>query len=336
MTPQLLSTWKPEIDAYIQDEAGKEPKSLYKQMFDVKNTNRLQITDVDYAGFSPMMPVADLGDAVEDNAVEGYKNLYQPQAFRKSVTFSSDLLETDLTGEVEKMARSLPKSVEYSRDLTIFSSWRRAFDTLLTYGDGKPLASIAHPTKAGYTNANTYADGVQRALTYDNVLALQDVLIATTSNAGNIMNLGTMGKNKVIWCSPYLREKAFQIAGIGVSGEKPGTTDRETNYFVKGDKFDVLVNPWISYEAARQAGEVGAVTKSSASNYWDTMWGILDLDVYKQFAKVYVRTGYAMYADETTKSNQAYVKYAYDKYAFGFSAPYGFTVSKGDSTTVSA
>lgn len=336
MTTQLHQTWKPEIDAYIQDELDQMPDSLYKQVFTVRTSDRLQLQEVDYGAFTPMVTVGELGDAVEDNAIEGYKNLYQGLNYRKSATFSSDLLETDQTGEVERIARSFANVVEYSRNLWVFSSWRRGWDGLITYGDSKPLFSIAHPLKTGgYTNANTFADGVQRPLSYDNVLLAQDAMIANVSQSGNILQNGAIGRNKVLWCSPYLREKAFQLAGVhDLPSEKPTTTDRAKNYFVSGDKFDVLVVPWVSYEAARQAGETGTVTKSSNSNYWDSMWGLMDTDLFKRFAKVWFRTGYPMFADEITKANQAFVKYAYDKYAYGYTSPLGIFGSKGDSSTV--
>ena len=336
-TVQNWQTWKPEIDAYVQDELDQLPESLYTKLFTVRNVDRLQMQEVDYGNFGPMVEVGELGDAVDDNAIEGYKFAYQRRSYRKSTKFSSDLMETDQTGTVEKIARQFANVVEYSRNLWIFGMFRNAWNSLYTYGDGKPLASTLHPIKSGIgTQANTFADGVQRPLTYDNALLLQDVMIANVSNAGNIMQVGAVGRNKILWCSPYLREQAFQIAGVGASTEKPTTADRAANYFIKGDKFDVLSIPWITYEIARQAGETGSISKTSSSNYWDKMWGIIDVDVFKNFFRLFVASGYAKYDEEITKANQALVKYAYDKYVWGCTAWYGLAMSKGDNSTYSS
>jgi hypothetical protein len=330
---QNFQTWKPEIDAYIQDELDQMPKSYYSEVFTVKSTNRLMLSEVDYGTFAPMLEVGEFGDAVEDEAIEGYKYAYQRRSYRKYAKFSSDLLETDQTSEVERIARSFAQSIEISRNLWIFGMFRNAWNGLFTYGDGKTLISTAHPMKNGLgTQYNTFTDGVQKALTYDNALALQDVMISTVSNAGNLMSVGAMGRNKVLFGSPYLREKMFQIAGVDSSGWKTDSADRNANYFVKGDKFDVLVLPWISYEAARRAGEV-TFAKTAAANFYDSMWGIMDVELVKKFFKVYTAQGYAKFDEDTDKSNQAFIKYAYDKYAFGATGFFGLAMSKGDGTT---
>lgn len=332
---QNWQTWKPEIDAYIQDELDQSPKSDYEQIYTVKSTDRLMLQEVDYGTFSPMMEVGEFGEAIEDEAIEGYKYAYQRRSYRKYARFSSDLLETDQTSEVERISRSFARTIQESRNLWIFGMFRNAWNSLYTYGDGKPWVSTGHPIKNGLgTQTNTFTDGVQRTLTYANALSLQDVMISTVSNAGNLMSVGNMGRNKVLWGGPYLREKMFQIAGVDSSGWKPDTADRNANYFVKGDKFDVLVLPWVCYEAARRAGEV-TFAKSSASNYYDSMWGIMDVDLVKRFNKVYTASGYAKFDEEIDKTNQAFLKYAYDKYAFGSTGFFGFAASKGDSTTYS-
>jgi len=333
MTTQNWQTWKPEIDAYIQDETDQMPDSLYSKVFTVKGVDRLQISELDYGTFSPMLEVPELGDAIADNAVEGFRYNYQRRSYRKSATFSSDLMETDQSGQVESMARSFANVIEYSRNLYAFGMFRNSFNASYLFGDGLTLASTKHIIKNGLgTQANTFADGIQKPLTYDNALKLQDVMLGNVSQAGNLMSVGAVGRNKVIWCTPFNREQAFQIAGANASKENPTTANRSANYFVQGDKFDVLVIPWVQYEIARQAGET-AVAKTSASNFYDSMWGIMDMELVKRFFKMFYASGYAKYDEEITKANQALVKYAYDKYAFGATAWYGFTASKGDNST---
>lgn len=327
--------WKPEIEAYIKDEQDNMPKSVYRDIFSVETTNRLTTPDKGWSGYNPMEEVGEMGDAVSDEAIDGYKFTYSRRSYRKSATFSSDLMETDQTGEVIKKAKSFANVTEYSRNLHAFSVIRRMTDATKTYGDSAPLVGAHVRKDGGGTQYNTFTDLVQRPLTYDNVLALQDVLISNVSNSGNLMTAGDIGRNKVLFGSPYLRETLFQIAGVEGPDMKPGTDENDANYIRKGDKFDVLILPWITYEAAKQAGETGSITKSSNSNYWDKMWGIMDVNLVKSFFRLLIAEGYEKYDEEITKSNQALTKYVYDKYDFGVSNWMGFAGSLGNGTELS-
>lgn len=326
--------WKKEIDSWQQLEGKAEP--VYKKIAGVETTNRLQVIINDYSGFQLMENVGELGEAQDDSPIQGYQNLFPRQVFRKSATFSSDLFETDMHGEIGRIASLFYNIVEYSREVVFSGLFRNAWSGT-TYGDGKYAVSTAHPVKgAGYTNANTFADGVQREMTYENLGGLQNVMLSLIDHAGKYMPMGAINVNKILMVPPLLREPAFQYAGVNTSGERPDTADRATNYFRRGDKFDVLVNPYLSYEVARENGEVGTIAKTSSSNYWDTSYFILDEAMTKELCKMYVAQGYPKYDEEVIKSNQALIKYANDKYAPGFISSLCFAASKGDKSTFSS
>ena len=328
--------WRPEVKAYIQDEKEKQTFEAHKEFFSVEKSDRLQIPELTYAGLPPMQEVGELGDAIEDSSREGYEYTYNRKVFRQSQVFSGLLWKTDQQDKVETMARDLVRSQKYSRELHTLSMIRRAYDSSLVYGDGVTLVSLSHPRKdGGSAQGNTFADGVQLPLTYDNVLRLQDVQISAVSNSGNIMTAGAPGRNKVLFGSTYLREKLFQIAGVEGADKEPDTDENNVNYIRRGDKFDVLVTDFLGYEAAKQAGETGTITKTSSSNYWDTMWGILDTGLAKRYFKLYEGTSYPKFDDEVVKANESLIYYAYDHYAFGNTAWYPVVVSKGDNSTFS-
>lgn len=332
----LYQTWKPEIDAYIQDEESQTPTPSYKKIFAETTTDRLQINDVTWSGFGPMVEVSELGDAVEDENKEGYKTSFSRRYFRKKAVFSKPLLDTDQTGQVEQMTRDLVRARSYSRELFVWSVFRRAFDTTLTLGDGKPLVSTLHPRKdGGAVQINTFADGVQRPLSYDNALDLQDQLLALVSNSGNMLGVGAVNKNKVIVVPPTLREEAFQIAGVEGPDKEPDTAENNMNYFRKGDKFDVMVCDWIKYEAAYQAGET-SVAKTSTSNYWDSVWFIVDSTIASRYMKVFVGEGYPSFDDKVNEENESIIKYAYDAFTFGAITFYPVVGSKGDNSAYSS
>lgn len=332
---QNISNWKPEIDTFVQDEKDNLPKSTYSSLFTERTTNRLQLSDINYSNVTPFMEVGELEDGEEDSLVEGYRFNYNRKHFRKIVTFSNALYQNDQLDTAEEMARAPIAMRQQSRDLHAFSMFRRAWDSNRTFGDGVTLISTAHPKKAsGGTQANTYADGVQLALSYDNALTLQDQLLSVTSNNGNLLSIGDTSNNKLLVVPTALRETAFQIAGVNADDRQPDTADNNANYFRKGDKFDVLVTKYLSYEAARQMGET-AVAKSSASNYFDSMWFIVDTALAKKYFKFYEQEGYPYEADKFVEENESMKYYFYDSYAYGNSGFFPIVGSKGDGTTFS-
>lgn len=331
-----FEVWKPEIYAWIQDEQDERKFGLYESIFTLKSTNRLQIPEVTYAGLPLMVEVGELGDAVDAESIEGYKTTYNVGVYRQKQVFSRLVMNTDQEDTIEQLSRDIVRSQKRSRENKIWSMIRKAFDAQTTYGDGVSLVSLSHPRKDGGTaQANTFADGVQKTVSYDAVKELQDQLIAITANNGNLMVSGAQGRNKVLIGSEYLREELFNIAGVEGPDYKPGTADNDMNYFRKGDKFDVLIVPDMNYEAAKLAGETGSVSKTSSSNYWDKMWGIVDVDLAKRYFKVYEQEGYPRFQDEERYANESMNFFGYDQFAFGATAYYPIVMSKGDNSTFS-
>ena len=74
---------------------------------------------------------------------------------------------------------------------------------------------------------------------------------------------GSMEKNKVLFGSEFIREEMYQIAGVDGPHYRPGTDENDANYFIMGDRFDVMVIPWLNFEIAKQAGETAGITKTS-------------------------------------------------------------------------
>lgn len=328
--------WKPEIDNIIDDELALLGDAGLDKLFTVKGTDRLQINEVGISGYQPMQMVGELDDAPEDQPIETYGFSYQRQTYRKMTVFSSDILQTDQIGIVEQKAKQIARTAKYTRGLNAYGVFRKAFNASVVYGDTKPYISTLHPRKDGAgTQTNTFADGVQRELGYDNVKLLEDQLYAQVSNVGNILQIGNATRNKLLVVPYALREKAFQIAGIEGPDEKPGTADNDKNYFRKGARFDVYIPQFLGFESAKQAGEIGTATKT-ANNYWDTMWFIMDSDAVKMYLKFFYANGYEKYYDKVREENEAFIKIVHDKYAYGLSGWFGAVGSKGDNSTYSS
>jgi len=329
---QWWETWKPEIDSFIQEEMDQPVKMVVDEIFNVKSTNRLQVSEITTSGYSPAHLVGEDGDAVENQIMQNYRTNYIRGNFRDFAVFTKVLLDTDQNGDIEQKARDLPRMQSYSRELYIMGLIRNCFVNSGNFagGDGKALVSGGHPLKNGSgTFANTYTDGVQRPLTYDNFNLLRNVMRSFVSNNGNILNMADPQTEIALVVGPYLEEQAFQIMEVET---RPDTANRAGNFVAQGLKGKVIVSNMLSWEAASQAGDYTG-TKASAGNFYDTQWGIVDLKASKRYAKVFSQEGYPYYKDSIRDENESVRKYAYDAYAFGSTAPFWLAFSKGDSST---
>lgn len=339
MTTGDFQNWSKEIESYILDEENNTRPSQFADIATVIPTDDLYMIDKNAAGLGAMQEVSDLGNAVDDSAIEGYQTRYELKNFRKKVVMSRNLMKGDKVGLVEQMAREVVRVPLYSRELNVMSVLRNAWDATKLGGDGKPLISTTHPRKDGGTaQANTYTDGVQRPITYDNVLRLQDVGYSMVSHTGNVLNAFTSGKKKLLFGAPSLREKLYQIAGPRTSDVmrlKPGTDENDINYIEQRENFDVLVLDALQFEYAKQAGETGSATKTSG-NYWDSIWGLIDVEQAKKVFKVFVANGYPYNHTETNWDNESITKYIFDAYMYGFSHYNWIVASKGDGSTYSS
>ncbi len=337
MTVDTLETFDPQISEWIQEEIDSTPKSVFEDLVDVEKTNRLRESVVTYMGLVPMHEVAEMQESVPNQYLEGWRTDFIRRNWRDEVTWSKILLDTDLSKNVTKnRVKEYTRNVISSRNLYFFGLLRNAFvnSGLYAYAWGKPLASIAIPRKDGNgTYASTFYDGVQRPLGYTAVDLARQVIADQVSDVGNLLSQAGSMDNMCIVCSKDNAEVAFQIAGTNVTGERPDTADRATNYFRKGANYDVLVTEYVGYNAAKLAGET-TVTKTSASNYYDSFWALLDMKSVKKYWKFYEQEGYYYFDTEINKKNEAVVEYSYDAYAFGITSPIGGCYSRGDQTTV--
>lgn len=325
VTTNKIDSYRPEIMMFIEEERNNEAKRVYKQLYDIKPTTRLSMEEVQLSSFGIMQEVGELGTAIADEPLRGYSYTYTKARYAKKATYSSVVLNTDQHDVIEQTSRDLGNTVEMSRELKGMGVFRKAFNAGTTYGDGLRLVATNHPRKdGGVAQANTFRNGVQAALEYSNLIDLESVQMSAVSNSGRLLDAMSEERNKILLVPYTLREEAFQLAGVNGADFRPaGTGDtfarNDSNYLRRGTKYDVLVSKFIAYEGADLAGETGSISKTSASNYWDTQYFIIDPVLAKRYLRFYTQEGYPRYYDEFVASNEAYDYFAYDFYAFGTS-----------------
>jgi len=333
-TTSTLETWNPQIVEWIQEEVENTPKSVINEITEIETTNRLRVSNVTLAGLVPMHEVSEMGEAVQNQFLESWRTDFIRRNWRDVVTFSKPLMDTDLTKALKNKVQDYTRNVIQSRELNFFGLFRNAWlnQGNYAYAWGKALASTLIPRKDGVgTYASTYYDGIQRALSYSAVDLGRTVLASQVSDTGNILDVGGLDRDILLVVGPANAEVAYQIAGVDAPKERPDTANRAGNFFVRGAKYSVLVTKYFTWEAAKLANDT-TVTKTSVSNFYDSMWCLLDLKMMGQHCHFYEQDGYYYFDTEINKRNEAINDYSYDAYAYGFDSPLGVFISKADGS----
>jgi hypothetical protein len=313
----------PGIEMWMDEEA-KLHKPMFTQIFSLENTSRLYEDDSSKAGIDYPEVVGEAAASPEDEFLVGYSWRYEQKVYKRKISISKLMQQTDLYGKMKADSKELSTKAAQNRDIRAFGIFRNAFNSAVTYGDGKQLISVAHPRKdGGAAQRNTFLDGVQRVLTYDNLKLLEDVLMEVVSNKGIPIHVG-LDSNLLLMVAPYNRETALQIAQADGT---PGTADNSVNYW-KGRNMDVLVCPYISWRFAYKMGD----TTSTDREAWDKRYFLLDPSYSKKFLKFKQIQDFSVNAWEDDDTDVWYAKVR-DVFAVGISGWFGIAGSAGDGTT---
>jgi len=313
----------PGIEMWMEEEA-KLYKPMFTQLFSLEGTSRLYEDDSSWAGVDYPEEVNEAAAKPEQQFTLGYTWRYSQKVYKRKIALSTLLDKTDLYNKVKGRSKDLSRKAAQGRDVNAFSVLRNAFSSTVVYGDGKPLISVGHPIKAtGGTQKNTFSDGVQRPLTYDNVKLAKDQMTRWFSNSGIPLDIGLNG-NLVLVTTPYNQEAAFQVL---YADGKPGTADNDKNYF-KGTGIDLMVVPYLAHNFAYKQGD----TSSTDADTWDKRWFLMDKYYAQQCLKFKALQDFEIKAWQDEDTDVFYGGVT-DIYAYGISNYLGIFGSLGDAST---
>jgi hypothetical protein len=305
-------------------------KSFYGELYGVKPTSQLSKKYSSIAFADIPEETAENQGAIADDVQEGYDWEVAVKSWSKKLSLTYLLKKTDQSGlhTIEEYARDLARKAVLGRDVqTMGIPFARAFDTTKTYGDGKQMISLSHPRKdSGTAQMNTFADGVQRALDYDALILLEDEFASLVSNKGVPLDIGING-NLTLMVTPLNREVAMQITEC--KGE-PDVLTNNINYW-KGRSVNLIVNPYMAHVWAKKTG-ITAVAKTSASNYWDSMYFLMDTTWAKKMLQMDELAGINT-ETEYVKDTREEIARVWDDFGVGIKGWYGIAGSKGDVST---
>jgi|GEM_PF-1115435 len=246
----------------IDSALGVENNNFFRLFKSEKSNNaRELITSKTGVGYGTITPEGE--DFASDSRIVGYKTEFNFQTITKGITITlQDQLDRIVDRKLSEL-KDLMVSAKMTKDRDAFSVFNYAFTAqtslpriLTYYGDGKPLASIAHPLKGSTTSTSTYSNASASGLplTEVNLETARSALRNQLDDKGLPMNIGSSGLTLVV--PVELEKKALEITN---SNLKSNTANNDLNIYRDGI-MTVMSTKWIN----------------AANGGSDTQWFLVD------------------------------------------------------------
>jgi hypothetical protein len=297
---QLLKELLPGLNALFGLEYARYGEE-HKEIYETESSERSFEEETKLAGFSAA-PVKPEGQAIAyDNAQEAWTARYNHETIAMGFSITEEAIEDNLYDSLSaRYTKALARAMAYTKQVKAAAILNNGFSSTVTYGDGQPLFSTAHPLISGGVNSNRPATAADL-----NETSLENAVIqiaAWTDERGLLI----AAKPKKLIIPPALMFVATRLLNTEL---RVGTTDNDIN-------------------ALKNNGSIpGGYTVNhflTDSNAW-----FLTTDVpngLKHFVRMAMQKG--MDGDFDTGN----VRYkARERYSFGVSDPLGIYGSPGAS-----
>ena len=151
---QLLKELLPGLNALFGMEYAKYDNQ-HAEIFETESSDRSFEEEVKLSGFSAA-PVKAEGDSIQyDNAQEAWTARYTHETVSMGFSITEEAMEDNLYDSLSsRYTKALARAMAYTKQVKAAAILNSAFDTNVTYGDGKALCVTDHPLVSGGTNSN--------------------------------------------------------------------------------------------------------------------------------------------------------------------------------------
>jgi len=295
---QLLKELLPGLNALFGLEYKRYGEE-HKEIYETETSERSFEEETKLSGFSAA-PVKNEGSAIAyDNAQEAWTARYNHETIAMGFSITEEAMEDNLYDSLSaRYTKALARAMAYTKQVKAAAILNNGFASAVTYGDGQPLFSTAHPLVSGGVNSNRPATAADLNETSLEAAVIQ--IAGWTDERGLLI----AAKPRKLIVPPALQFVATRLLETNL---RVGTTDNDIN---------ALKNN-------------GSVPEGYTINHWltDTNAWFLTTDVpngLKHFVRVPLAT--SMDADFDT-GNSRYK--ARERYSFGVSDPLGAFGSPG-------
>jgi len=297
---QLLKELLPGLNALFGMEYSRYGEE-HKEIYETETSERSFEEETKLAGFSAA-PVKNEGAAIAyDNAQEAWTARYNHETIAMGFSITEEAMEDNLYDSLSaRYTKALARAMAYTKQVKGAAVLNNGFSGSVTYGDGQPLFSTAHPLVSGGTNSNRPTTAVDLNETALEAAVIQ--IAAWTDERGLLI----AAKPRKLIVPPALMFVATRLLETEL---RVGTTDNDINAIKNNGSIPegYTVNHFLT-----------------DSNAW-----FLTTDVPNGL-KHFVRTPLATSMDGDFDTGNARYK-ARERYSFGVSDPLGIWGSPGAS-----
>ena len=151
---QLLKELLPGLNALFGLEYKRYGEE-HKEIYDTESSERSFEEETKLSGFSAA-PVKNEGQAISyDNAQEAWTARYNHETIAMGFSVTEEAMEDNLYDSLSaRYTKALARAMAYTKQVKAAAILNNGFSAAVTYGDGQPLFSTAHPLVSGGTNSN--------------------------------------------------------------------------------------------------------------------------------------------------------------------------------------
>ncbi len=154
---QLLKELLPGLNALFGLEYARYDEE-HKEIYETETSERSFEEETKLSGFSAA-PVKNEGSAIAyDNAQEAWTARYTHETIAMGFSITEEAIEDNLYDSLSsRYTKALARAMAYTKQVKAAAVLNNGWASTVTYGDGQPLFSTAHPLVSGGTNSNTPA-----------------------------------------------------------------------------------------------------------------------------------------------------------------------------------
>ena len=229
----------PGVNAWWGD-AYKKYDPLWTHMFEQYKSRKAREEDVGTSYFGLAQVTTEGAPTSYEDAQQGFIDRYENTTYTKGFVITREMFEDDLYEVIaQKRARALAFSMTSTKETVGAGVYNDAFDTTVTFGDGKELIATDHPNIKGGTYSNELspaADLSEKAI---------ENLITQIRKAKNDAGLRISLQPQMLIIPPDLEWDAIRILQSEYQNDTAQNAVnalKASGVFPKG----VLVNPYLS------------------------------------------------------------------------------------------
>jgi len=145
----------------IYDDRFAAIPSVFPQLLTVNSSTKQSEKDSAISGFGYFEETTEGGSVVYEDPVQMYDVTYTHKKYTKGFKVSEEMYDDDLYRIINRKPGQLAIAAKRTAEYHAASLFNNAFSTSYTGGDGKPLASTAHPrSDGGSTQSNASSAGL--------------------------------------------------------------------------------------------------------------------------------------------------------------------------------